>query len=326
MKKIILTILFLTTWGIFLNGQNLVPNPSFENYSICPSSATTPMDDQVIRATGWSSYRDTPDYYNTCATSTVVGVPSNNTGFQFPHTGDAYCGGATYNKNGLFREIIGIQLSSPLTIGQRYYVSFYTTLSGKSGFNFATNNIGVKFTTSSYNYISNPIPVNNFAHINYNAFISDTLNWQQINGSFIADSNYSYVAIGNFFDDSNTDTACISNGTLTLDGYYYLDDVCVSTDSLICSQTVSVNENLSSANFKIYPNPFSSQTVLQTNHLLYNATLIVKNYFGQTVKKVKNLSGRIIIFHRDDLPSGLYFIRLTQDSKIITTKKIVIVD
>jgi len=54
----------------------------------------------------------------------------------------------------------------------------------------------------------------------------------------------------------------------------------------------------------LYPNPFSSKVILQMNNFLYNATLIVDNYFGQTVKKVKKISGSTIIFQRDDLPSG----------------------
>ena len=76
----------------------------------------------------------------------------------------------------------------------------------------------------------------------------------------------------------------------------------------------------------IYPNPFSSQTTLQTNRNLINATMTVYNFFGQMVKQIKNISGQKVILHRDDLPSGLYFIRLAQDNKIIAADKLVITD
>jgi hypothetical protein len=76
----------------------------------------------------------------------------------------------------------------------------------------------------------------------------------------------------------------------------------------------------------IYPNPFSSQTVLRTDAPLHNATLTVVNCFGQTVKQIKNISGQTVTLFRDNLKSGLYFIRLTQDSKVITADKLVITD
>jgi hypothetical protein len=74
----------------------------------------------------------------------------------------------------------------------------------------------------------------------------------------------------------------------------------------------------------IYPNPFSSATILQTDISLNNATLTIDNYLGQTVKEIRNLSGREITIHRDNLPSGLYFARLIQENKIIATGKLVI--
>jgi hypothetical protein len=52
----------------------------------------------------------------------------------------------------------------------------------------------------------------------------------------------------------------------------------------------------------------------------------LENVFGQTVKQIKNTSGKTIILHRENLPSGIYFVRLTEENKIITTKKVIIVD
>ena len=76
----------------------------------------------------------------------------------------------------------------------------------------------------------------------------------------------------------------------------------------------------------IYPNPFSTQTTLQTDNPLNNATLTLFNSFGQKVKQIKNISGQTVTFYRDNLPNGLYFVRLTQDSKVIITKKLLITD
>ncbi len=64
----------------------------------------------------------------------------------------------------------------------------------------------------------------------------------------------------------------------------------------------------------IFPNPFSAQTTLYTANPLNNATLTVDNCFGQTVAQIKNISGQTITFNQDNLPSGLYFVRLTVSS------------
>lgn len=77
---------------------------------------------------------------------------------------------------------------------------------------------------------------------------------------------------------------------------------------------------------KIYPNPFSTQTVLQTNNPLKNATLTIYSSFGQTIKQIKNINGQIFTLQRDNLQSGFYFVWLTVGSKVITIKKLVIID
>ncbi|GIV29810.1 MAG: hypothetical protein KatS3mg028_1342 [Bacteroidia bacterium] len=84
--------------------------------------------------------------------------------------------------------------------------------------------------------------------------------------------------------------------------------------------------NYPAINITVYPNPFSTQTTLQTNKNLKDATLTVYNVYGQQVKQIKNISGQTITLFRDNLPSGLYFVRLTQDNKIITADKLVITD
>lgn len=89
----------------------------------------------------------------------------------------------------------------------------------------------------------------------------------------------------------------------------------------------SVNE-ITSANsiLAIYPNPFSLHTTLQLNKPLINATLTMDNCFGQTVALIKNINGQTTVFNRDNLASGLYFVRLTQNSKFIAVDKLVIAD
>ena len=90
--------------------------------------------------------------------------------------------------------------------------------------------------------------------------------------------------------------------------------------------TTGINEILNSSTLTVFPNPFSSQTVLHSDNYLNNATLTLVNCFGQTVKQIKNISGQTITLFRDNFPSALYFLRLTEDNKTLAVDKLVITD
>jgi hypothetical protein len=246
------SIIFLCFLNIaFFSQTNLVPNPSFETYTACPTSIGE-------IPTNWVSYGGSPDYYNSCANSTSsppVGVPSNWIGYQSAFDGNGYIGIATYYSASQ-REYIGAALTQTLSIGTKYFISAYIsrqdTSNGSVGSACSANNFGFKFSKTAFSY-TNPTPVNNFSHIYSTSIIYDTLNWRKISGSFIADSSYKYVAVGNFFDNSNTNTAnCIYPFSIA---YYYVDKICVSTDSMLCNISIGINGNNATENIKIYPNP-----------------------------------------------------------------------
>ncbi|MFT5647369.1 MAG: hypothetical protein ACI976_002059 [Aureispira sp.] len=78
--------------------------------------------------------------------------------------------------------------------------------------------------------------------------------------------------------------------------------------------------------FNIYPNPFSTQTTFRTSEKLKNAILTIYDSYGHIVKQRQNISGQTIIFHRDNLPSGVYFSRLVEDNVAIVARKLIITD
>jgi len=90
--------------------------------------------------------------------------------------------------------------------------------------------------------------------------------------------------------------------------------------------TLNNNENTDKNIFSVVPNPFSSATTLQTIDNLKKATLTIYNSFGQTVKQVKNISGQSVSLFRDNLPNGLYYIRLTEENNVIAVEKLIITD
>jgi len=110
-KNVLILFLFL---GFFTKAQyNLVPNPSFESYSNCPTT-----NNQLNYATGWinPTTSGTPDYYNSCSSS--FGVPSYcycSSVFQYPRTGNAYSGIWCYDKMvNNAREYMQIQITNTL--------------------------------------------------------------------------------------------------------------------------------------------------------------------------------------------------------------------
>jgi hypothetical protein len=93
------------------------------------------------------------------------------------------------------------------------------------------------------------------------------------------------------------------------------------------SNTKSVVFNMANGLvFNIYPNPFSGKTTFHSTKNLKGSKLIILNSFGQQVKQITNLSQQTFTLHCEGLSSGLYFINLVQNGKIVATEKLVITD
>ncbi len=90
--------------------------------------------------------------------------------------------------------------------------------------------------------------------------------------------------------------------------------------------SLGINEDSNNIIFSIFPNPFISSTTIQTIGNLKNATLTIYNSYGQTLKQLRNISGKTVSLSRGNLPSGLYFIRLTEENKTIAVEKLIITD
>lgn len=303
-----LACLFIVGLGY---GQNLVGNSSFEDTISCPQGF-----EYISSSTGWYSSSQTPDYFNPCANSNfyTVGAPDNIFGYQPAFEGVSYAGICTFSREySWVREVIGVQLSQPLITGNRYYVSSYISLADSSSFDCETNHFGFKFSTVKYDYYTfNPIPIDNFSHIKSDDIISDKLGWTKISGSFIADSNYAYLSIGNFYDSLNTDTSnCINYA------YYFVDNVCVSSDSLTCNSTNSL-ASFDQEYVEIYPNPaddfifFNKTNVKAIEYQIFNiAGEELQNGFIDKYPSIIDVS---------HFENGIYFIKI--DKK--TTKQLII--
>ena len=94
-----------------------------------------------------------------------------------------------------------------------------------------------------------------------------------------------------------------------------LTSLCITTDVAESTQ----NNNT----FIVSPNPFISSTTLSMNIVLKNANLIIYDILGKEIKRRDNISGQEIFIDRDNLGNGIYFYRLEENNKIVSTGKLI---
>jgi len=115
-----------------------------------------------------------------------------------------------------------------------------------------------------------------------------------------------------------------NSGSFTIKDYAYesTPNGCIQSGQ----NNLGGNEISKNNNYTIFPNPFNTDTTIQTIDNFKNATLLIYNSYGQEVRQVNNLEGHSVSLLRDNLPSGLYYIKLTEKNKVIATEKIIIKD
>ncbi len=295
---------------------NLVPNPSFEDTINCPFTSG-----DLAKSTGWNAACGSPDYCNIC-NQYSWGTPKNIFGFQKPASGNAYAGFIAYsNFAPNTREFPTSNLTSPLNIGTKYFISFKVALSLENvanPTNCASNKIGARFSKGTYtcnSLITNSPPVYT------NSVITDSLNWTRISGSFVADSAYSYVLIGNFFDDANTNTVKFFNSWWSDFAYYYLDDVCVSTDSLYANNYsyTGIKQNNSMNGITCYPNPILDDlTIKNVSHEKMDVEIY--NTLSEQVFFIKDATDEILTVNLSSVASGILFVKIKSGKQMSSYK------
>jgi len=214
-----------------VNAQvNLVPNGDFEEYDTCPDNGTTPSDLQIEHCINWyCPTLGTADFFNRCATYWVVSVPENHAGFQYTRSGDGYTGIFAY-WNGIepcdYREYIQARLNQSLEKDKSYYLEFYVSLS--KGYSDALKKIGAFFTNTPITRNDNCPIYASPQVVNTSGYLTDTINWMKISGTFKADGGEEYITIGDFESFTNDDLLIILPDSITFGShviYYYIEDV-----------------------------------------------------------------------------------------------------
>ncbi|HIA06183.1 MAG TPA: PKD domain-containing protein [Flavobacteriales bacterium] len=241
LTSLILLFALLTAFNLDGTGQNLVPNWDFETYAPCPSATS-----QLSLAIPWSSPSNgTPDYYNACAPPGNVNVPNAGLGYQQARSGVGFGGMILYEDLSFFgpcpdpgsgseyREYLEVQLTSPLVGGVTYCVEMYVNLPNTC--RYQTEDFGIYFS-NTYVFMGTAVALPfSPQFVNPAGAIADTTDWVQVAGTYLATGGEEYILIGNFKDDASTNVGCFDPMALIPYAYYFIDDVCISPDSVCCS-------------------------------------------------------------------------------------------
>lgn len=90
------------------------------------------------------------------------------------------------------------------------------------------------------------------------------------------------------------------------------------------SMISSVNESNNKMSVFIYPNPIINESIFVFSKELINARMQMYTITGEEMETIESIFGNQLLICRNKLMDGVYFIRVTQDNKIIAVSKIVV--
>jgi len=143
----------------------------------------------------------------------------------------------------------------------------------------------------------------------------DTLARQEIFNAFILPLN---TNIPNILETNETELPTfgsyrisITNGT-------------VLCDSLQFSSSLNSVQNQNLEKLTISPNPFNKDTHVQLEKHIDHATLSILDCNGKIVKEINNFSGQDFHLDLNNVSSGIYFLHVIQDHKLIAREQLVV--
>jgi len=328
MKKLFYSVVII--WilvSLTLKGNcqyNLVPNPSFELFTSCPTSLN-----QLPYATYWTKgvSNVSPEFFHNCAgpSNPYSSVPQNKFGYQLARTGIGYVGicSEIYNStnpNQTYREYIQTELLDTLLSGVEYSIQFYVSAGDSCG--RLTNHIGAYFSDIEVDTVIYPNSNLSFQPQYENPEandLGDRIGWTLISGTFIASGGEKYLLIGNFRPDSTTTVTLSGWGSYhpnVVSAYHYIDDVLVSPkDSLTSITEIDSNGELSLSTIN------SSEYVINSKHHSIKCYEVI-NSLGQVIQNMREINMNSIELKLHEFANGIYFVRLQLNNEKIYILKI----
>jgi OmpA-OmpF porin, OOP family len=286
--------------------QNFIADSSFEYNS------GIPMLLSGIGMNGsWSSpTKGTTDLFCECAKklqhASEAKVPNNPMGIQKANTGKCYAGIYALSHHD-YREYLFTQLTSPLTGGTKYELSFYLSLSDYSS--LAINQMGAcflkeKISTDNTGPIKGVKPV--YSNIRSQVG-TDTVEWHKITIEYTARGGEQYLLLGSFeFTAVDFTGVKVPKGVQTrinqraeTDAYYYFDDVSLREsppvyvakwDTVVKPKVDTLNTSvaveLAKPQYEVLEEPIVLKNVLFET----NAAVLLPISFGELDQTVEHLN------------------------------------
>ena len=252
-------LIFLLVIPTYLFSQNLVKNPGFE---ILSDTNVHSSNIDITKAKFWTSpsvssasiLRKTPD--NATPFNYRDTLPYTNT--LFPHTGKYMCQINTYGKiiNYEERQYIQGELTKTLIKGKTYKIEFWIAKGLYWNQFLLSNHIGIVFLKKKfYSSSGSVLPLK--PHFS-SEISSDNLNeWFRVSWNYLADDEYKYFIIGNFFPNKRSKTKDATDPGHLL-AQYLLDDISIkeidSSGLNLSLQTIEINKPIPLNNVNFEPN------------------------------------------------------------------------
>ncbi len=298
----------------FTSAQNLVPNPGFEEFTVCPGSYSRKKED--FRLHHWYSANEgTPDAYNACSNG-EGDVPYNWAGVSEAYEGSGYAGIYLwfYGKN--FREYLQCRMDAPLVKDTIYLVSFRYRLSSYS--KYCIDRIGLHLSDSAI-LVRNDRAWNitpTFQFISDSALRPTTGLWESGEVEYRARGTEKFLTIGNFDDNNKTRHYEIKHRPaqefmLKDAAYFYIDDVVIRM-KFDPTEIPPVLASFSRNNVKL-----NERYVLDNILFDFNSFKLLRRSFDQLdeVVSVMNTNADYhlrISGHTDDVGSDNYNLHLSR--------------
>lgn len=272
--SILLTELLFPCSSAF--SQNIVPNPSFEEY----------IDFKSEVRSGWHKVQgtDTPDYFNFGKGSSSETIFNEYIGGTSPKTGEGYVGLFCYRVNlqrGIknIREFIESPLIRPLEKDSLYKIEISLLLDGES--TIAVKNVGILFSDISLQSDKDLDLLSIKPQVEFNAsYLDNTDNWITLQSFYKSQGTEKYLVIGNFRTDKKTAVKSMISekqkgkkqkwdlSRSEKASYYYIDDILIEKISI--GNTIPVSEQLTKAEV---------QDTFKIDEIEIDSAIILENVF-----------------------------------------------
>lgn len=232
-----LSVIFLFISLCFKAQVNFVGNPSFENINCISTNF-------IKRCYYWNSIDSTQGIYGGLTYNTCYGiVPYGGPGlYQNPRTGNGYVRSTFYSLTGTGRTYPKNRLVTFLTPGNTYCVKMYVNLQNCSP--YSLDALGIYLSDFTLDTITKcNVPLSYLTPQVQNPsgnFVTDSLGWIEVSGTFTANGTEKYLVIGNFKADAATSTSVTGSCTGNW-SEYNIDDVSVIDFNLSASAGLDKN-------------------------------------------------------------------------------------